>query len=429
MGSHRFISPYFASIGFRESFILLKSMIFSFFGYGISVRKDLHSLVGSYYSGSACFSYMSARGALASCLSSAGIGVGDEVLLSTYTCLAVPTAVVAIGAKPIYCEIDPFTLNVTTKLIEKAITDSTRAIVIQHTLGSFAPVNEILKIAKSKGILVIEDCALSVGTKMDGHLTGSIADAAIFSMELSKTISVGWGGLLIVKDKMLAYRVEQEYSSVSQLSFLRILQITVQTIVTSICYKPDFFFLGKYIVAVGFKLGVFKVSTPQSENYGKVSEKFIAKLPRPQLKLALHQWRNLDQLSKSYESNGSLIRTYLNNLGYFTPGFFEDTCFSVSPRVSFLVADPKKTLLWFIARGIELGTWFNGPLSPLPNAPEFNYHRTDFPKAVFISDHIVNIPCHNRLSQADISFIEELLIEYSHDHPEDMKIQKKLLSL
>ena len=75
----------------------------------------------------------SGRGALALALRSAGIGVGDEVLLSSYTCLAVPTAVIATGATPVYSDIDLETLNVSVESTRAALSPRVRAIVVQHT--------------------------------------------------------------------------------------------------------------------------------------------------------------------------------------------------------------------------------------------------------------------------------------------------------
>jgi len=425
MRKMRFISPYFASIGLKEAFILFKALILAPF-YDFSSRAKLHSLISTHFGGSAAFSYTSARGALASFLSAAGIRQGDEVLLSTFSCLAVPTAVISTGATPIYADIDPETLNVTLDTIKAAVTHRTRVIVVQHTLGSFAPVQEIIQFAGEHDILVVEDCALSIGTKKNGREVGIFGDAAIFSMELSKTISVGWGGVLIVNKSKLARLVAAKYENVPELHLSKTIRMAVQTIITGICYKPAFFGCTKYLVAIGFKLRLFKPSTPDSENEGCVGVDFISKLARPQTVLATHQWLRLDRITEVCHEHGTYIRNILTDLGYIPLGTFGDEYTSVSPRVSFLVADRSAVMSWFLMNGVELGSWFDGPLSPVPEVEVFNYRKENYPKASFVAKHIVNIPCHNRLSHSDNIFLEKTLTQYALVHPQDLKIQEAL---
>jgi len=426
---NRFVSFYFASIGLREVFVLLGAVLPTSFGLAQNQRNKLHQAVRDHFVDSECFSFTSARGALAACLRAAGVGPGDEVLLSSFTCLAVPTAVLAVGARPTYCDIDPRTLNVTPEAVVAAMTPKTRAVVVQHTLGSVADVREIALRAHSRGILVVEDCALAIGTRKEGLEVGSSGDAAIFSMELSKTISSGWGGVLLVNDDRLASRISEQYIALEQLPPARILRMAIQAAICGVCYEPRIYWLGKYAIAVAFKLGLFGLSTPPEESIGDVATDFIAKLGAPQAALGAYQWKRLKSIAQSCEENGTRIRGVLKRLGYVPLGDFSPNLFSVSPRVSFLVADRPAIVEWFRVRGIELGSWFDGPLSPFPEATVFNYHRQTFPKASFVAEHIVNIPCHGRLNMSDLENIETVLSEYSAAHPEDFNIQKTLQEL
>ena len=94
-------------------------------------------------------------------------------------------------------------------------------------------------------------------------------------------------------------------------------------------------------------------------------------------------------------------------------------CESVTPRVSFLVADRGVARSWFYSAGIELGQWFDGPLSPLPTSSLFNYDPKKFPRACAISRHVVNLPCHSRLSSDDVSHLENTLRNYARANPAD----------
>lgn len=380
-------------------------------------RAKLHKIINDRLNCIESFSYSSGRGALAACLVAAKLNPDDEVLLSSFSCLSVPTAVLAAGAKPVYCDIDPQTLNVTVATVMAAVSHKTKVIVVQHTLGSIAPVEEIKRRVRAQGILVIEDCALALGSKINGLDVGCCGDAAIFSMELSKTLSVGWGGVLVVNNKKLAIDLAEQYKSTRDLPWLKSLQMSLQTAASGLGYMPSCYWFGKYAIAVGFKTGLFMKSTSDAENEGQVSEYFICKLPGQQAALAAHQWARLDKVAERCADNGAKIKGVVKNIGYFPLGLVNQTTLSVSPRISILVSDRCAMIEWFLLRGIELGVWFDGPMSPLPDVAVYNYNREDYPNASFIADHIVNIPCHSRVTHSDLQWIEANIIDYVKLHP------------
>lgn len=428
MRSRRAVTLYFASIGVRQALALSWAVVSAPFVSSESRRARLHRAIARRAGGAGAFSYSSARGALSACLSAAGVGEGDEVLLSSYTCLAVPTGVLAAGATPTYCDVDRRTMNVTRQIVETSITPRTRAVVVQHTLGSAAPVDEIIDLARARGILVIEDCSLSIGTTTRGQPVGSLGDAAIYSLELSKTVSTGWGGILVVNSPSLAARVADRYRAIPELPLRRTLRMAVQTVICGICYLPRVFVLGKYVVYVGFKYGLFGPSTPSAEFEGTVASDFVSKLPGPQAALARHQWARFDEIAGVCAANGSRVRELLHRLGYVALGSHGGDVVAVSPRVPFLVADRATIISWFQREGIDLGSWFDGPLSPLPKARVFNYETNDSPNAVFLAKHVVNIPCHSRVSAPDLDRIERLMGEYAALQPEDRQVQRQLLT-
>lgn len=427
MRKARFISPYYSSIGIKECVVLIKGLLSTLY-LGRKIRKNhLHEIIEKRYKGSSAFSYTSARGAMASFLSTIGVQDNDEVIISAFTCLAVPTAVIAVGGRPVYCEIDPQSLNSTIGSVESAITPKTKVIVIQHTLGSVAPVEAIVEMAKRKGIITIEDCALSIASKQNNKEVGITADAAVFSMELSKTLTVGWGGILLLNNSKFKSALSQKYSCTPNLSRLKTLRMLMQVLVTGLCYQRSVFFIGKYFVALGFKTGLFKGSTPESENKGLVLPDFISVLSSPQAFLATHQWKRLDKVAEVCEENARVIIKTITELGYIGLGNFGPDYNSVAPRVSFLVANRNEAISFFLSHGIEAGSWFDGPLQPLPKEEVFNYQRSNFPVAVFVADHIINIPCHYRVHGSDLTHIVLTLQKYAAKYKsKDMIIQQQL---
>lgn len=415
----RFISLYYGSAGIGRAIQMLGVWIAGVYVSADVFRDQLVGSVKRYFGQRGVFAFGSGRGALAACLRAAGIRPRDTVLLSAYTCLAVPTAVIAVGARPAYIDIDPRTLNVSVAEVLASLNSSVRAIVVQHTLGNPAPIEAIVDAARQRGILVIEDCALCVGSKKNGRLLGTFGDAAIVSMELSKTLSSGWGGILIVSDRKLALAVTELYKSLHEPSWVASTRDSWQTIISGVCHHPALYnALGKYLLYAGFKSGLFRFSTPRAEFDGEPGSEFITRMGGPQAGLAAIQWNNLETVAAECHANAKKLRTTLQDLNLVAPGSPGPNDESVAPRVSFLVSDPEAAIAYFRARGVELGLWFNGPLSPLPTSSLFRYHADLYPRAMQVARHVVNIPCHSRLSAADLEQINSALRDFVRSYPQ-----------
>ena len=106
-------------------------------------RARLHQSISSIFSNADVFSYSSARGALGSCLEALDLSDTDEVLLSSFSCLAVPSAVIYAGAKPVYSDVSLNDLNVSLETILEAINPNTKVIVVQHTMGMTFRVDQL----------------------------------------------------------------------------------------------------------------------------------------------------------------------------------------------------------------------------------------------------------------------------------------------
>ncbi len=411
-------------IGLYYNSVSLKNTILAFFWSILSLgkkpkllRDGLEIELKKNYSTREWFFFSSARGALAFFLKSNCItSNGDEVILSAYTCLAVPTAVIAAGGIPVYVDIDSDSLAINEEEIWENVTKKTRAIIVQHTLGISAPILSIYKKAKSLGIFVIEDCALSIGTKISNSFVGTFGDAAIFSMELSKTLSCGWGGLLLINNSNLVNNSRNDYNSVPELNKYQSFKDLFQTIISTWCVHPKLLhFPGKYVFWVFSKLGFFRKSTPEGEFKGLISDNFIIKIGFAQTLLARLQWKRFKWVTDNCAANNLYFRKNLKKLGFKVHENKVNKEKMVSNRVSFLVQDRRKIINFFESRGIQLGLWFDGPLSPLPNDEIFNFNLKNYPKANLSARNVVNIPCHNRVSNVEREYIRDILEEYKKE--------------
>lgn len=130
----------------------------------------------------------------------AGIKPGDEVIMPAYTFVSTADAFVLRGAKVVFVDIRPDTMNIDEKLIEDAITEKTRAIVPVHYAGVACEMDTIMDIAKRHNLIVVEDAAQGVMSEYKGKPLGSIGDYGCYSFHETKNYSMGEGGAIIIKD-------------------------------------------------------------------------------------------------------------------------------------------------------------------------------------------------------------------------------------
>lgn len=133
----------------------------------------------------------------------AGIGPGDEVIVSPITFAASANCVLYCGGTPVFADINPKTYNIDPASIREKITEKTKAIVAVDFTGQAVELEEIRKICEEYNLILIEDAAHSIGTKYDGKPVGSIADMTTFSFHPVKTVTSGEGGAVTTNDEAL----------------------------------------------------------------------------------------------------------------------------------------------------------------------------------------------------------------------------------
>jgi len=137
-----------------------------------------------------------------------GVGPGDEVIVPAHTFTATAAAVTFSGATPVFVDADPVTWNIDVEKIEAAITPQTKAIVPVHLYGLPAEMDEIMRIAKSHNLVVVEDACQAHGAKYKGKRTGSLGDAGAFSFYPTKNLGAcGDAGMMTTNDPDVAEAV------------------------------------------------------------------------------------------------------------------------------------------------------------------------------------------------------------------------------
>jgi perosamine synthetase len=168
--------------------------------------SEFENALARFVGSSHCVAVSSGTAALHLALLTAGLQAGDEVIVPSFTFIAVANAVRYVGAIPVFVDVDERTLNLAPGAVEAAITSRTRAVIMVHTFGVPAAMSELLKIARRHHLKMIEDACESLGGEYDGRKLGSLGDAGVFGFYPNKQITTGEGGALVTNDAAIATR-------------------------------------------------------------------------------------------------------------------------------------------------------------------------------------------------------------------------------
>lgn len=137
-----------------------------------------------------------------------GIKEGDEVIMPSYTFVTTASAFAKQGARIVFVDIKPHTMNIDPDCIERAITDKTKAIVVVHYAGIACEMDRIMKIANSHSIPVVEDAAQGVMATYNGRYLGTIGTFGCYSFHDTKNYTMGEGGALVINDEKYIEQAE-----------------------------------------------------------------------------------------------------------------------------------------------------------------------------------------------------------------------------
>ncbi len=163
-----------------------------------ALEAEFAEAIGARY----CLATNSGTAALHIALAAAGVGPGDEVIVPALSFVATAQAVLHQGARPVFVDIDPITYNIDPRGVAAALTARTRAIVPVHLHGLPADMDAIAAIASQSGAIVIEDAAQAHGALYRGRAVGRLGSMAIFSLNSTKNLPAGEGGLFVTQSEV-----------------------------------------------------------------------------------------------------------------------------------------------------------------------------------------------------------------------------------
>ncbi|QQE81181.1 DegT/DnrJ/EryC1/StrS family aminotransferase [Alicyclobacillus sp. SO9] len=148
--------------------------------------------------------------ALTLALHGLGVGAGDEVITTPFTFFATAEAIAAVGAIPVFADIDPKTFVITAETVKEKISSKTKAILPVHIFGLMADMKSLQELARADGLKLVEDACQAIGAKQDSRGIGVYSDAAAVSFFPTKNLgSYGDGGMVLMEDEELAARIKR----------------------------------------------------------------------------------------------------------------------------------------------------------------------------------------------------------------------------
>lgn len=373
---------------------------------------EYHHVLSQHFGGAAVFSFAAARMALFAILKAAGIGQGDEVILQGYTCVVVPKAIMFTGAMPVYVDIKESDYNIDFDDMVSKITDKTRAIVVQYTYGN--PCKDIFKVkdvCRSKNILLIEDCAHILGSSFEGHMLGTIGDAAIISTDHTKYISTSVGGAAIINDSRLAENLKQHYQQYQDLKGSTAAKIAVQLLMINILFNKNIFKIGVKIAGYYMSLRLGLTFFMSDYDCDKMPEHypFPAKLPNVLAYVGLRQMRELEA---NIEHRKKITKIYQEAL----LGLISESEICEAPLRFPLAVEERQKYMDALSKILRAEAWFD---CLLQGAKEDSLHRFFYrkgmcPKAEKVSKLILNLPTHTKVSEKDAKEIARIMLEVKH---------------
>lgn len=186
--------------------VLRRRSLFRFYGlkkpkYAEALEKQAREFYGTKYA----LGVNSGTGALFTAMTALGIGPGCEVIVPSFFWVATAGAVIHAGAIPVLCEVDD-SFCMDPQDLARKITARTRLIVPVHMAGAVCDMAAIMKIARGRGIAVLEDCAQANGATFQGRKVGTFGSIGIFSLQWNKNATAGEGGLMVTNDAKLYER-------------------------------------------------------------------------------------------------------------------------------------------------------------------------------------------------------------------------------
>ncbi len=350
------------------------------------------------------------RVALYAILRALDVGPGDEVILPAFTCVAVPNAILYVGARPIYVDIDPTTYTIDPSATEAAVSPRTKIILAQNTFGLSADLDSLEAIAAQRGLTVVDDCTHGLGGQYHGHPNGSTAAASFFSTQWSKPLSTGLGGFAVARDGDTAARLRRLEEAAKEPTAVRVSILRALVAAEEHAGHGRLLRAGRSAYRRASRLGLVPASSEGQELGGiEMPDGFLAGLSDWQAKRGADRIGRLGPDVARRRAIADRYSTWLRDHDR-TPAAEPASATHSFLRYPLRVRDKSGFAAAADRAGINLGDWFVSPLHPITTGLErWGYTTGSAPVAEAACSEIVNLPTEPGLSDDDVAGVLRFL--------------------
>ncbi len=348
------------------------------------------------------------RVALYAILRNLNITKGDYVAIQAFTCIAVPEAILQLGAKPVYIDIEEDGYNMCPVDLKQKLIPRCKAVVVQHTFGIPAKIKDIKSICHRSNLYLIEDCCHSFHSTVNTQLVGTFGTASFHSYEWGKPLALGIGG-------SYNFNKESNFDSFKYKKppFHIILKIEIQYLIFKYFYSPKLYWVLKNLFNLFSKVGLvtgnfnnIKPSTNSPE---------FSWLMSPQVeKRLVHYKKSLKEISKHSVYLLNQYMKLLENTNVTLP-ILNSGNNNVLCRLPLRVKDKKNLLNSAKKYNVELANWYKTPVHPITddNYNLIHYIQYSCPNAEQRCKEVISLPLHSSVTYKDVLKISNFLRSYS----------------
>jgi len=385
------------------------------------------------------FAFNSGRSALLAILNSLGLNQGDEVLTQAYTCNAAVNPIRWAGLKLNYVDCDENDFNIDIEDLKRKITPQTKVIMVQHTFGLPADMDKILEIMRQNNLILIEDCAHSLGAEYSpphqtrtstkdaksgasqsllwcggkGQKVGTFGKAAFFSFGRDKIISSVYGGMAVTNDDNLAAKMKEFQQKTKYPSCCWVFQQLLHPILMNWLIIPTYSILGKYLLVLFQCLGIMSKAVHYKEKRGEKPGYFPKKMPNVLALLAQNQIRKLERFNAHRQEIANFYYEELKNHSFELPKIYPER---KNIFLRFTVKNPNAHQIIKNAwrKNILIGDWYTSPIAPPDTKMEkIGYTLGTCPKAEKLAETTFNLPTHINISKNEAQKVIQYLMNFS----------------
>jgi perosamine synthetase len=344
------------------------------------------------------------------------IGVGDEVIVQAFTCIATPLPILAVGATPIFVDVDARTYNLDPGKLDTAVTNNTKAIMVQHTFGIPADMDRVMEFAARYNLAVIEDCCHTLASGFSGQTVGTMGDAMFSSHRWGKPLVLGAGARATIRGEAYCKRLSELYEEAQRPGTLAVLQVFAEYVPYELLLRPSTFWWQRDLFRFLSRLNLVKPTFTKTEVSGAMTDAGL-RMPTIHERWLVSRLKRLDENS---QFRRSVADVYSNALGALNAQSCEldQRSDPVFLRYPLLVRNKGRVLHLARKRAVELGDWYTSPVHPMHSPSELRtmgYEAKSCPVAEMIADHIVTLPIHSKINskvvQRTVALLEELATE------------------